>query len=220
MGRAMVAAAIAGGLAWLALRDAAASAAPADDSDAAPSAPDPFAGFIEVGPAAATDGAERAVAAFLYMIRAAEHTAATIAAGSEYGVLYGGRRFVDFSNHPVLTGEFHGVPLAANVCRAAGMSPGCVSTAAGAYQINLPTWTDVNRWGSALPDFSPASQDEAARRILDHDGITPLIVAGEFGPAIYEAAHRWASLPGSSAGQGGRSLAFVLDRIEEGLALA
>jgi muramidase (phage lysozyme) len=158
---------------------------------------------------------EAIVDAFLYAIRASEHTAATIANGTEYSTFYGGKRFVDMSNHPSLTGEIPGVPLPASVCIAAGFGPGCVSTAAGAYQINLPTW---QQFGAGLPDFTPESQDAAARRILDYDGVTPLLLQGEIAQAIYAAAGRWASLPGSTANQSGRSLKFVVDKIEAGLA--
>lgn len=154
------------------------------------------------------------VDAFLYAIRASENTAMTLANGTEYSTFYGGKRFVDLSNHPSLTGEIPGVALPASTCIAAGFGPGCLSTAAGAYQINLPTW---QQFGVGLPDFSPASQDAAARRILDYDGITPLLLQGEIAQAIYAAAGRWASLPGSTANQGGRSLSFVLDKIEAGL---
>lgn len=138
------------------------------------------------------------VSAFLYAIRMCE-----TGRPDDYGVFYGGSRFVDFSNHPVLTGEKKGVPLSDSMCRNAGMAPGCVSTAAGAYQINLPTWRDLTeRWGyPMLPDFSPASQDAAAIRILEHDGALDYLNAGDVVGALNVASRRWASLPGSRAGQ-------------------
>lgn len=158
--------------------------------------------------------------AFLSMIRAAEHTAATIASGSEYSTFYGGRRFTDFSNHPVLTGEMRGVALSDSICRSAGFLPGCVSTAAGAYQITLPTWRDVQSWEGNLPDFSPASQDEAARRILRHDGAAAFIDAGDFPAALAIASQRWASLPGSTAAQTRRTFDFVLNAYNSALGIA
>lgn len=155
--------------------------------------------------------------AFLWAIRKSEHSDSDVESGADFGTYYGGRRFVDFSNHPVLTGEMKGVPLSASTCVAAGFSPGCVSTAAGAFQINLPTWRDVNAWGPTLPDFTPESQTEAARRILDHDGISDYILAGEYENAIAMAGNRWASLPTSKAKQSRRSFEFVLDKFYEGL---
>lgn len=153
------------------------------------------------------------VSAFLRAIRIAE-----TGSPDDYSIFYGGTHFTDFSNHPVLTGEKKGVPLPSTFCTRAGLPPGCVSTAAGAYQINVPTWTDLQtRWGwNPLPDFSPDSQDQAALRILDHDGALQLLDAGDVLGAVKVASRRWASLPGSSAGQGGRSLEWFLAQFNEG----
>lgn len=150
--------------------------------------------------------------AFLYMIGAAEVSPSAMQSGLAYQTFYGGSRFYDLRDHPAATGEKKGVRLPDEWCRRAGFGPGCVSTAAGAYQITLTTWRDVRKagsWGPALPDFSPASQDEAARRILILCGAWPLIETGDFEGALARAATRWASLPGSTAGQGGKTFADV-----------
>lgn len=156
--------------------------------------------------------------AFQYAVRRSEHNAADVAAGDDYRTFYGGARFNDLSDHPVLTGELRGVPLPEEWCRRLGYSDGkCVSTAAGAYQINRPTWLDAREWGPRLEDFSPASQDEAMRRLLEHDGVLPLVEAGAWHDAVSAASKRWASLPGSKAGQHVRSWEFVAQAITDGL---
>lgn len=158
--------------------------------------------------------------AFLYLIRNAEHTRADAASGAAYRTFYGGARFDDMSDHPVITGELSGVPLPDSTCRRARTGTGCVSTAAGAYQIIKPTWQRVREagpWGGRLPDFGPDSQDEAARRILIEQGAMPLIEAGEIESAIRAAGRAWASLPGSAAGQRQLDMASALAVFDDGL---
>lgn len=158
--------------------------------------------------------------AFLYAIRCAENT--PVADGLRYGMFYGNSPFSDMSDHPAITGEKKGVPLPASMCRAAGLSPGCVSTAAGAYQINRPTWDEfraAGSWGYRLPDFSPESQDECARRILVQIGAMPLIESGNIAAAFQRAGSRWASLPGSKAGQGAKPLDQVMAYYNSGLSM-
>lgn len=161
------------------------------------------------------------LSAFLYMLRSAENR--MVPDFERYFRMYGNARFFNTQNHPVLTGEKTGVPLPPRMCRAAGFSPGCVSTAAGAYQIIAPTWSRVRaagRWGPRLPDFSPQSQDEAARRLLIESGALPAIEAGDIQRAIAQTAPVWASLPGSRAGQGGVTMAAALKFFDDGLRLA
>jgi len=160
------------------------------------------------------------LAAFLFMIRNAEHTRENAINGNAYGIFYGGSFFTNFADHPVLTGEKVGVPLSDAMCANANMGPGCVSTAAGAYQINKPTWRTVRKagaWGDRLPDFGPESQDEAARRILMLDGALPLIEQGDIIGAILKAGKSWASLPGSTAKQGGKTIQQAQNFYSEGL---
>lgn len=160
------------------------------------------------------------LAAFLYLIRSSEHLFPRDVVGdAAYQIFYGGSRFESLADHPTITGEKRGVPLPPQVCRNAGIASGiCVSTAAGAYQINRPTWDEfrkAGRWGERLPDFSPASQDEAARRILWRVGALPLIEAGDIEGAIVRASPRWASLPFSTSGQRKHSLEFAAARFNE-----
>lgn len=167
----------------------------------------------------------RRLKAFLFMITASEHDLNDARNGTAYRVFYSHSArnpnlFTDLSDHPVLTGEKKGVPLHESMCVAAGFKKGCVSTAAGAYQIIRPTWERVRKagaWGPRLPDFSPASQDEAARRILIEARVLPLLDVDMIEEAIIKASRQWASLPGSTAEQGGRSMPYAVARFEEGL---
>ena len=162
-------------------------------------------------------GPDRNVAAFLYMIRRAEHSAENVAAGDDYRTFYGGSMFSNLSDHPVITGEKSGVRLTAKQCRALGYSSGvCVSTAAGAYQFIRPTWTRLRELPPRLPDFSPDMQDLAAIRLLDQIGALTLIEIGDIEGAIAKAATMWASLPGSLAQQNPRSLDTVIGFFNEG----
>jgi muramidase (phage lysozyme) len=159
--------------------------------------------------------------ALLYAIRTAEH-GAWVNDGLRYFRFYGGSGFAGVADHPAATGEKRGVPLPDRYCRGAGLSPGCVSTAAGAYQIILPTWRRVReagRWGPRLEDFGTASQDEAARRILMESGALAQLDAGNVEGAILRAGKQWASLPGSTSGQPQKSMEWVMSHYENGLNL-
>ena len=145
------------------------------------------------------------VSAFLAMIGASE--------GAGYQTLYAGGTFDDFSDHPALLG-WPGVPLTTEQCSGAGMAAGCVSTAAGRYQIIKPTWKAL-KVKLGLPDFSPASQDAAAVELIRQAGALELVNAGDFDSAVAKCRRTWASLPGAGyAGQGTRSIAWVRSQYE------
>lgn len=167
------------------------------------------------GAGGAADLDARNLPAFLFAIRNAEHYPVDVLTGMDYQTFYGGAKFHDLSDHPVITGELRGVKLPDRFCSAAGLSPGCVSTAAGAYQFTRPTWTRLRERSPRLPDFSPESQNEAARRLLAELGVPAKLRAGDFSGAVARAARVWASLPGSSAQQGGKSLAFLQSKFVE-----
>lgn len=160
---------------------------------------------------------DAALDGLLYAIRTAEVGRVPDAERYFYG--YGFARFSGTDDHPIITGELRPVPLPERFCRAAGLRPGCVSTAAGAYQFIRPTWErlrQAGRWGPRLPDFSPASQDEAARRLLREIGAARALERGDTQDAIARSATQWASLPGSTAQQGGISMARALALVAEG----
>jgi len=160
------------------------------------------------------------LSAFLYMIRSTEHVyPRDVVNDAAYSIFYGGSKFQSFRDHPVITGEKRGVPLPDAMCKAAGLKPGCVSTAAGAYQFIKPTWVRL-RDRLNLPDFSPASQDLAAIGLLDEIGASSLILDGNIEAAIYKASRIWASLPGSTAQQNPKALSYALNRFDDGLTAA
>lgn len=170
------------------------------------------------------DDFSQRLAAFLFMIGAAETTLDRMRDGRAYTTYYGMTSFVDMSDHPVLTGEKVGVLLPPEMCRRAGFGPGCVSTAAGFAQINLPTWRTVREasplWGPRLPDFGPESQQEAARRVLILEGALGPLEVGDFNTALALASKRWASLYGSTAGQNPKSPERLAQLYAEGLGVA
>ena len=141
--------------------------------------------------------ADANVAAFLTLIRTTEGTERL---ANPYAAVYGYVfEITDFSDHPANLG-WKGERLPDQYCLAAGLSPGCVSTAAGAYQFIRRTWNGLRARASAW-DFSPESQDRAAMALLDQIGALPSIQRGDFQRAIQVASSKWASLPYSRSGQ-------------------
>jgi muramidase (phage lysozyme) len=115
-------------------------------------------------------------------------------AGTEspgYDVIYGGRKFTDFSHHPNIAVEI-----------TSGPNKGRTSTAAGRYQFLFSTWTEQQRQLN-LSDFSPQSQDKAAwhlaqtvyRQRENRDLLADLKngILDKVGPALHGT---WTSLPG------------------------
>lgn len=162
--------------------------------------------LTEQGANVDTSTAARNTRAFLTMLQRAEGTAGQ---GDPYRVCYGyGHTVRDLSDHPAVTGEWRGAALPGAMCKAAGFSAGCVSTAAGAYQLIKPTWLRMrDRLG--LLNFGPAAQDAAAVGLIDARGALADVQAGRFADAVGKCRNEWASLPGNYAGQGQRSLAAL-----------
>lgn len=97
-----------------------------------------------------------------------------------YNVLVGGKLFDSYADHPRIKVylpkyEIH-------------------SSAAGRYQILERTF-DAYKYLLGLKDFSPASQDAIALRMIMESGAFNYIDAGDFDKAIERIAHMWASLP-------------------------
>lgn len=173
---------------------ASASIVPSSPGDPSPRAP-------ELEP---VDMSSANVSAFLSMIQWAEGTARH---GDPYRVLYGHAEWGgSLGAHPADLG-WPGVALSAVQCAGAGLSPGCVSTAAGAYQITRSTWRSL-RARLGLADFGPDAQDAAAIELIRERGALELVKAGELSGAVALVRRVWASLPGAGyAGQSMRSLA-------------
>lgn len=129
------------------------------------------------------------IAAFLAVIRRFE-------SGDDYRILYGGGHFSDMSRHPNIRVPFYNPKTGRND----------FSTAAGAYQINFPTYNDfAPRLG--ITDFSVESQDALALEILRSTGAFRYIDADDLRGAFAAASRRWASLPGSTDMQNPQTLA-------------
>lgn len=142
------------------------------------------------------------VQAFLRTLRFAEGTSGP----DGYNTVYGGGKITNLTDHPYYTGEWKGKTLPDSYCIAAGYSPGCKSTAAGAYQFTRPTWSRLKIMLN-LPDFSPNSQDMAAVQLLREKKALDKIKAGDFAGAVAAVAKVWASLPGAPYGQPTKTLA-------------
>lgn len=146
--------------------------------------------------------------AFLDTLAVSEGTFDRDASGG-YGVLFGGGTFADFADHPGELG-WPGLKLTDAQCAGAGYGPGCVSTAAGRYQIIRPTWR-VLKERLGLADFSPASQDAAAIELIRHAGALDDAELGRFDAAVSRVRSIWASLPGAGYGQYENSLTALRD---------
>lgn len=133
--------------------------------------------------------------AFLTALRLGEGTSGP----NGYRTLFGGALFDSYATHPALAG-WRGLTLSDEMCSNAGFGPGCVSTAAGAYQINKPTWNRIAAKLS-LSDFSPASQDAAAWELIREKGAQADVMAGRTAQAVGKVRKIWASLPGAGYGQ-------------------
>lgn len=154
------------------------------------------------------DAAGRSIAAFLTVLRLAEGTEGQ--GRDPYRVVYGyGHTIGNLADHPAITGEWRGARLPDAMCINAGFKPGCVSTAAGAYQTIRGTWVSV-RDALRLPDFGPASQDAAAVELIRRRGALEDVKAGRFESAVQKCRNEWASLPGNYAKQGQRSMGTLL----------
>lgn len=135
------------------------------------------------------------VRAMLEVIKRAEGTAGR---SDPYRVCYGyAHTIVDMRDHPAVTGEWKGGRLSDAQCREVGFGPGCVSTAAGAYQMIKQTWLGL-KGRLQLPDFGPVSQDAAAVQLLRDCGAYARLESGDLAGAIgaCNRAKLWASLPG------------------------
>jgi muramidase (phage lysozyme) len=150
--------------------------------------------------------------AFLALIAFAEGTDRE---PDPYRVCYGYKHTIEsLRDHPALTGEWKGERLPEAMCRGAGLGPGCVSTAAGRYQLIRSTWAGI-RQRLRLPDFEADSQDRAALYLIDQRGALEDVHAGRIQTAISKCRPEWASLPGAGYGQPERRVASLVAAFEK-----
>lgn len=120
--------------------------------------------------------------ALLNTIRFAEGTW-TNGRSDGYRMLYGGGQFKDMARHP----EFV-------------VTSGYSSAAAGAYQFLPATWNEAAR-RLRLPDFQPASQDQAALYLMEKRGaLARFDRQGLSHDVLALLAPEWASLPTAHGG--------------------
>lgn len=127
--------------------------------------------------------------------------------GADYNTIVTGsdgkpETFSDFSQHPFAN------RLAKKV------RDGLCSTAAGRYQILYRFWR-VYQPQLKLPDFGPPSQDAVAVQMIRECGALSDIAEGNIAQAVLKCSSRWASFPGSTAGQGGKSMQELLAKWQE-----
>jgi muramidase (phage lysozyme) len=119
--------------------------------------------------------------AFLDMIAVPEGTSAT----NGYRVMFTGKLFDNgYVDHP----------------RKRHSANGLTSDAAGRYQFLSTTWDECKR-ALNLPDFSPASQDQAAIYLIQRRGALTHVETGDIVAACNLLSYEWASLPPGRYGQ-------------------
>jgi lysozyme len=139
--------------------------------------------------------ADKNLSAFLMALRYGEGTAGP----DGFNLLCGGGRFADYARHPALSG-WGGWRMPLAMAQAAGFPNGAVSTAAGAFQINRPTYNRVAA-KLGLSDFSPATQIAIAVELIREKGALADAQAGRARVAADKVRKVWASLPGAGYGQ-------------------
>jgi len=146
-----------------------------------------------------------ALVRFLDLIAFAEGTSTSPYTQNDgYDVIVNGmdghHEFTDYSDHPFADGR-PGIVFTRNGDR---------STAAGRYQFLLRIWNDY-KGSLGLTDFSPVFQDRLALQMIRERHAIADILAGNIESAIQKCSGGWASLPGNNYGQGGKSMAGLLD---------
>jgi muramidase (phage lysozyme) len=112
--------------------------------------------------------------------------------------------FFDYSDHP----------FAMRAAKLIRHHPMLLSRAAGRYQLLYRYWL-LYKQVLHLPDFSPASQDAVAIRQITERGAHLDIEKGDIEQAIHLCSNIWASFPGNNYGQGGKSMADLVDVYKE-----
>jgi muramidase (phage lysozyme) len=156
-----------------------------------------------------------ALQAFLGLVGFSEGTSnSPITRNHGYDIIVSGvdgpNSFTDYSAHPFASGR----PAIEVVAPGERFPDGLYSTASGRYQIILPTWEELATKLN-LSDFSPASQDAACVQLLAQHGAVNKVIAGDIQGAITACSGTWASFPGSTAGQGGKTMGTLLDKYSE-----
>lgn len=109
----------------------------------------------------------------------------------DYNVIYGGGQFDSYDDHPRQP-----------VMITSGPNKGKYSSAAGKYQFLGSTWDDIAERHD-IPDFSPASQDQAAWALATEEykrdtgrDLEADLAAGDLSRVAPSLRNQWTSLPG------------------------
>lgn len=120
--------------------------------------------------------------------------------------------FTNYFNHPFSPSKEWPNGRPAKLVRASqGTSLGIYSTASGRYQLLYRYYTFYKNKLN-LPDFSPLSQDSIAIQQIKEKSVFNLITGGKIQQAIEGCSSIWASIPGNSYGQGGKSMEKLLNQ--------
>jgi len=150
------------------------------------------------------------LAAFLEMICVGEGTQGD----DGYSIMFGNRRFHDFSDHPRDPMQFRASDGRMLWSSAAGKWQFmAISPIPGGGHTTVNTWDRLKRKLN-LPDFSPASQRAAAIELIRENGALNDVYAGRVEDAIDKCRLTWASLPGAGYGQREEKLASALANYE------
>jgi muramidase (phage lysozyme) len=132
--------------------------------------------------------------------------------GGAYNIVYGGRRFSDYSQHPYENGgEFKRLGIKPATITT-GVNKGQVSTAAGRYQILGWVWRPIQQRLN-LPDFSPTSQDQAMIELVPK-AAWQKYANGDVAGSILLLGPIWTSLPGSPTGESRLTLSQAVREVQ------
>lgn len=124
----------------------------------------------------------------------------------------GGETFADYTHHPFASPDGQRRVRAPKVIRlGTGGGGPLLSTASGRYQVIYGTYRILAARLGNGPLFYPIDQDAMAVELLREVGALASIEAGDIPAACGFANRVWASIPGSTADQGGKSLQAVLE---------
>jgi hypothetical protein len=155
------------------------------------------------------------IAAFLSMTA---HSEGVDRAADQYRVCYAFKHtIIDLNFHPAEPRppdgaiEWKGEPLDALGAQYVGMH----SSAAGRYQMTLPTWLGCKHI-LGLTSFNAAAQNDACVLLIKQKGALDDVNAGRVQDAIFKCRGLWASFPASDSGQPKRALADLLAKFTAG----